>query len=110
MWVNSTVRAAGTEPKRSAFSPQCNAGNVSLTRIARVSYSMGWLHGLWPEGDLIVHPGATSQRLVGARRSVVMSVRSVRPNGNLLIEIALALLGTLGIGLSLAMVIILVCG
>ena len=47
--------------------------------------------------------------LAGARRSGIMSVRSVRPNANLLIEITLAILGTLGIGLSLAIVIILVC-
>jgi hypothetical protein len=39
-----------------------------------------------------------------------MSVRSVRQGGNLLVEIALTFLGVLGIGLPLAIAIILVCG
>ena len=39
-----------------------------------------------------------------------MSVRSAREGENLLIEIALTLLGVLAIGLPLAMAIILMCG
>jgi hypothetical protein len=66
-------------------------------------------HGHQPEDDLIVHPGATSGRLAGARGSGIMSVRSVQPNGTLLFEIALTMLGIVGIGLPLAFVIILVC-
>ena len=39
-----------------------------------------------------------------------MSVRSVGPDGNLLIEIALTMIGALGLSLPLAIVIIWVCG
>jgi hypothetical protein len=58
---------------------------------------------------LIVHPGATSERLAGARGSGIMSVRSVQPNGTLLFEIVLTISGIIGIGLPLALIIILVC-
>jgi hypothetical protein len=46
------------------------------------------------------------ERLAG---SGIMSVRSVQPGGTLLFEIALAIFGIVGIGLPLALVIILVC-
>jgi hypothetical protein len=58
---------------------------------------------------LIVHPGATSRGLAGARGSGIMSVRSVLPNGTLLFEIALTALGIVSIAFPLALVIILVC-
>jgi hypothetical protein len=38
-----------------------------------------------------------------------MSVRGVQPNGTLLFEIALTIFGIVGIGLPLALIIILVC-
>jgi hypothetical protein len=39
-----------------------------------------------------------------------MSVRSMGPNGALLSEIALTILGIISIGIPLALVLILVCG
>jgi hypothetical protein len=68
--------------------------------------------GLWPEGGIDCSSGDEPRdkpRLAGAPGSNVMSLSDARPQANLLSELVLAIVGALGLGVTIAAAIIGVC-
>ena len=89
--------------------PRRSLVKLWLTRIVAASRSIGGRHGLVRRRQLSVDPSGDERKLAGAQRNNVMIVRSVPNASNPLSEFALTILGTLGLGLPMALVIIWIC-